>query len=43
MVKRALYNNLCIEEYESLISQTGKEFWEIWSEVYDELKGMFTK
>ena len=43
MVKRALYNDMCIEEYESQISQTGNEFWETWREVYDDLEELFAK
>ena len=43
MVKRSLYNDMCMEKYESKIMQTEKEFWEIWSEVYDDLKEIFKK
>ena len=42
MVKRRLYNELRMEEYEAKINQKDHEFWSTWGDVYDELNEIFS-
>ena len=42
-MKRNLYNQLRIEEYESTLNQTEDTFTKVWDNVYDELMNLFSK
>ena len=41
MVKRLLYNELCIEEFEAKTHHTEGNFWLTWEQVYEELMEIF--
>ena len=42
MVRRLLYVDLCIEEYEAKMNHKENELWDIWGNVYDELNDIFS-
>ena len=41
MVKRLLYNELCIEEYAAKTNHTEADFWLTWEQVFEELMEIF--